>query len=90
MEEEVSPDLRQKIDNAVEKAFALFIDKVSKGGSLEELLKTLITEKVYGKLGPRMNRYVVKKIVKKVIRKTVDRVWSRHRDKLILKLQSLN
>ena len=90
MEEEVSPDLRQKIDNVVEKTFALFIDRASKGGSLEELLKTLITEKVYGKLGPRMNRYMVKKIVKKVIRKTVDRVWDKHRDKLILKLQSLN
>ena len=90
MEEEISSELSQKIDNAVEKTFALFIDKASKGGSLEEFLKTLITEKVYGKLGPRMNRYMVKKIAKKVIRKTVDRVWSRHRDKLILKLQSLN
>ncbi len=90
MEEEVSPELRQKIDNTVEKAFALFIDKASKGGSLEEFLKTLITEKVYGKLGPRMNRYMVKKIAKKVIRKTVDKVWERHRNKLILKLQALN
>ena len=90
MEEEISPELRQKIDAAVEKAFALFIDKASKGGSLEEFLKTLVTEKVYGKLGPRMNRYVVKKIAKKIIRKTVDRVWKRHRDKLILKLQALN
>ena len=90
IEEEVSPELRQKIDSIVEKAFALFIDRASKGGSLEEFLKTLITEKVYGKLGPRMNRYVVKKIAKKVIRKTVDRVWERHRDKLLLKLQTLN
>ena len=73
-EEVVSPELRQKIDNVVEKTFALFIDRASKGGSLEELFKTLITEKVYGKLGPRMNRYVVKKIAKKVIRKTVDSV----------------
>ena len=89
-EEVVFPELRQKIDNIVEKAFALFIDRTSKGGSLEEFLKTLITEKVYGKLGPRMNRYVVKKIAKKVIRKTVDSVWERLRDKLILKLQSLN
>jgi len=90
MEEEISSELRQKIDNGVEKVFALFIDKASKGGSLEEFFKTLITEKVYGKLGPRMNRYVVKKIAKKVIRKTVDRVWERHRDKLILKLQALS
>ena len=90
MDDSVSPEFRQKIDDAVEKTFALFIDKASKGGSLEELLKTLITEKVYGKLGPRMNRYVVKKIAKKIIRKTVDRVWERHRDKLILKLRSLN
>ena len=74
MVEEISQELRQKIDNLVEKSFAIFIDRASKGGSLEEFLKTLITEKVYGKLGPRMNRYVVKKIAKKVIRKTVDSV----------------
>jgi hypothetical protein len=90
IEEEISSELRQKIDNAVEKAFALFIDKASKGGSLEELFKALITEKVYGKLGPRMNRYAVKKIAKKFIRKTVDKVWERHKEKLILKLQTLN
>lgn len=90
MIEGISPELRQKVDLAVEKTFAIFIDRASKGGSLEEFLKTLITEKVYGKLGPRMNRYVVKKIAKKVIRKTVDKVWARHRNKLISKLQTLN
>ena len=58
--------------------------------SLEELFKSLITEKVYGKLGPRMNRYVVKKIAKKIIRMTVDKVWERHRDKLVSKLHALN
>ncbi|MFX0075561.1 MAG: hypothetical protein ACFE96_08970 [Candidatus Hermodarchaeota archaeon] len=87
--EEISPELRQKIDNAVEKVLALFIDRASNGGSLEEFLKTLITEKVYAKLGPRMNRYVVKKVAKKIIRKIVDRVWERHRNKLILKLHAL-
>jgi hypothetical protein len=66
IEEEVSPELRQKIDNVVEKASAVFIDRASKNGSLEEILKTLITEKVYGKFGPRMNRYVVKKSLKKL------------------------
>ena len=90
IEEEISSELRQKIDNAVEKVFALFIDKASKGGSLEELLKTLITEKVYGKLGLRVNRYAVKKIAKKVLRKMVDKGWERHKEKLILKLQTLN
>ena len=90
MEEEVSAELRQRIDNVVEKVFAVFIDRASKNGSLEELLKTLLTEKVYSKLGPRMNRYVVKKIAKKVIRKAVDKIWERHREKLILKLQSLS
>ncbi|NHJ24905.1 MAG: hypothetical protein EAX89_10035 [Candidatus Lokiarchaeota archaeon] len=87
--DELAPELRKKIDDKVEKAFALFIDKVSKGGSLEELFKTLIAEKVYSKLGPRMNRFVVKKITKLIIRKTVDKVWERHREKLVLKLQSL-
>jgi hypothetical protein len=73
----------------VEKGFALFMDKVSKGGSLEKLLKTLLTEKVYSKLGLRMNRFVIKKIIKMTIRKTVDQVGERHNDKLMLKLQSL-
>ena len=89
MTEDISPEIRQKIDRLVEKAIALFLDKVSKGDSLEELIKNLITEKVFSKLGPRMNRYIVKKVAKKIVRKTVDRIWERHKDKLLLKLQAL-
>jgi hypothetical protein len=89
IEKEISPELRQKIDELVEKTLAVFIDRASNGGSLEEFLKTLITEKIYGKLGPSMNRYLVKKIAKKIIRNIVDRVWERHREKLILKLKTL-
>ncbi len=89
MAEDVTPELRKKIDNLVEKAISLFLDKVSKGDSLEELIKTLITEKVFSKLGPRMNRYVVRKAAKKIVRKAVDKIWERHKDRLILKIKAL-
>ena len=65
------------------------MDKVSKEGSLEELLKTLIVEKVFSKLGPKMNRFAVRKVAKIAVRKAVDKVWKRHRDKLIIKLHNL-
>ena len=89
MDELLTPELQAKIDEKVEKSLALFIDKASKGGSLEELFKVLITEKVFAKLGPRMNRYMVRKVAKKVVKKVVDKAWERHRDKLLIKLQSL-
>ncbi|TFG16807.1 MAG: hypothetical protein EU531_05210 [Promethearchaeota archaeon] len=65
MTEDVNPELRQKIDRLVEKAIVLFLDKVSKGNSLEETIKSMITEKIFSKPGPRMNRYVVRKVAKK-------------------------
>jgi len=89
MDDPLTTELRAKIDEKVEKTLAIFIDKVSKGGSLEELFKALITEKVFAKLGPRMNRYMVRKVAKKVVRKVVDKAWERHRDILITKLYSL-
>lgn len=89
MAEDISPEIRQKIDHLVEKAIVLFLDKASNGNSLEELIKSLITEKVFSKLGPRMNRYVVRKVAKKIVRKAVDRIWEKHKDKLLLKIQAL-
>ena len=89
MDEPLAPELRKKIDPVAEKALAMFMDKVSKGGSLEELLKTLIVEKVFSKLGPRMNGFTVRKVAKVAVRKAVDKVWERHRDKLIIKLHNL-
>ena len=89
MIEDVSPEIRQKIDNIIEKLIVLFLDKNSKGNSLEELVKSLITERVFSKLGPRLNRYMVRKAAKKLVRKAVDRIWERHKEKLLLKLQSL-
>jgi len=89
LDEPLAPELRKKIDAVVEKVLALFMDKVSKEGSLEELLKTLIVEKVFSKLGPRMNRFAVRKVAKLAVRKAVDKVWERHRDKLTTKLCNL-
>jgi len=36
-----------------------------------------------------MNRFAVRKVAKVAVRKAVDKVWERHRDKLITKLQNL-
>ena len=89
MDEPLAPELRKRIDNIAEKVLASFMDKVSKEGSLEELLKSLIVEKIFSKLGPRMNRYAVRKVAKMAVRKVVDKIWERHREKLITKLHSL-
>ena len=69
MTEDISPEIRQKIDHLVEKAIVIFLDKASNGNSLEELIKSLITEKIFSKLGPRMNRYVVRKVAKRLYAK---------------------
>lgn len=89
LSEGFAPEIQKKVDHLVEKAIVIFLDKVSKENSLEEIIKTLITEKIFSKLGPKMNRYLVRKAAKKIVRKAVDRIWEKHRDNLSLKLQAL-
>jgi len=72
MEEELSPELSEKIRGYVEKVIEKMLERASKGESIEGIIKTLITEKVMNYAGPLMRRYVVKKAAKKIVRKVVD------------------
>lgn len=89
MSDTISPELREKIDLVVEKAIVRLIEKASKDQSLEALIKTLIVEKVMSRLKPLMNRYIVKKIARKAVERRVDKMWERHRDRLMAKIRAL-
>jgi 5,10-methylene-tetrahydrofolate dehydrogenase/methenyl tetrahydrofolate cyclohydrolase len=65
------------------------IQKASKGESLEELIKTLLVEKVMNVMGVLINRPVVKKVAKKAVKKGVDNFWEANRDKLMEKVGKL-
>ena len=65
------------------------IQKESKGESLEELIKTLLVEKVMNVMGALLNRPVMKKVAKKGVKKAVDNVWETNRDKLMEKVGQL-
>jgi hypothetical protein len=87
-EEEVPSELKQKINDLVEKSFNKIIDKAA-SGSIEELVKTLITDKIAGKVSPLMKRFSVKLVAKKVIRKSVDRYWENNRETMVKKIKEL-
>ena len=65
------------------------IQKASKGESLEELIKTLLVEKVMNVMGALVNRPVMKKVAKKAVKKAVDNVWETNRDALMEKVGKL-
>ncbi|MBA7511093.1 hypothetical protein ES705_03826 [subsurface metagenome] len=85
MSDTISPELREKIDLVVEKAIVRLIEKASKDQSLEALIKALIVEKVMSRLKPLMNRYIARKLVER----RVDKMWERHRDRLMAKIRAL-
>lgn len=87
-EEDVPSELKQKINDLVEKSFNKIIDKAA-SGSIEELVKTLITDKIAGKVSPLMKRFSVKLVAKKVIRKSVDRYWENNRETMVKKIKEL-
>lgn len=88
VEEEVPSELKQKINDLVEKSFNKIIDKAA-NGSIEELVKTLITDKIAGKISPLMKRFSVKLVAKKIIRKSFDRYWEKNRETMVKKIQGL-
>jgi len=89
MEEEISSDLREKIQKNVEKVFDKFLERASKGESIEGIIKTLMVEKVMNILGALIKRTVVRKIAKKAVKKAVDRYWENNREIILKKIQSL-
>ena len=89
MEEEVSSELREKIHKNVDKVFDKWLNKASKGESMEGIIKSLMVEKVMNVLGVMIKRTVVKKVAKKAVKKAVDRYWEKNRENIIEKIKNL-
>lgn len=85
-EEEISAEIKGKIGKNIEKVFDRFL---SKGESIEGLIKALIVERVMNILGALIRRPVVKKIAKRAVKKAVNRYWETHREEINLKIDSL-
>ena len=64
MEEEISSELQDKIHKNVDKAFDKWLEKASKGESIEGIIKALMVEKVMNILGAMIRRTVVKTVAK--------------------------
>lgn len=64
-EEEITSEMREKIHNNVDKIFDKWLDKASKGESIEGIVKSLMVEKLMNVLGVIIKRPVVKKVAKK-------------------------
>lgn len=89
MEEEISSELKEKIQENVDKVFQKWLEKVSKGESLEGIVKTLIVEKVMNILGALIKRTVVRKVAKKLVKRRVDKFWEKNREMIIEKINTL-
>ena len=89
MEEEISSELRENIHKNVEKVFDIWLEKASKGESIEGIIKSLMVEKVMNVLGVLIKRTVVKKVAKKAVKKAVDRYWEKNRANILEKIKNL-
>lgn len=86
MEEELSSELKDKINENVEKIFGKWIEKASKGESVEGLIKALMVEKVMNVLAVLIKRTVVKTIAKKAVKRRVDKFWEKNREMILSKI----
>ncbi len=89
MEEEISSDLREKIHKNVDKIFDKWLERASKGESIEGVIKSLMVEKVMNVLGAVIRRTVVKKVAKRTVKKAVDRYWEKNRESILEKIKNL-
>ncbi|MFX0082651.1 MAG: hypothetical protein ACFE94_12955 [Candidatus Hodarchaeota archaeon] len=87
--EEVSSELREKIDQNIGKVFEKWLDRISKGEPIEGIIKALIVEKVMNILGILTKRTVVKKVTKKIVKRRVDKYWERNRKEILEKIKNL-
>jgi len=88
-EEEISSELREKIDDNIDKVFEKWLNRVSKGESIEGIIKALIVEKVMNILGVLTKRTVVKTVAKKIVKRRVDKYWERNREEILEKVKNL-
>jgi len=89
MEEEIASELKEKIHENVDKVFEKWLEKTSKGESIEGLIKALMVEKVMDILGAFFKRTVVKKVAKKVVKRRVDKFWEKNREMILEKINAL-
>jgi len=89
MEEEISSELRAKIHNNVDKVFDKWLERASKGESIEGIIKSLMVEKVMNVLGAIIRRTVVKKVAKRAVKKAVNRYWEKNRADIQEKIKNL-
>ncbi len=89
MEAEINSELQEKIYKNVDKIFTKWLEKVSKGESIEGIVKGLMVEKVMNILGALIKRTVVKKIVKRAVKQAVDKYWEKNRVTILEKIKNL-
>ena len=89
MGDKIPEEIQKKIDTIVVKSFSKIIDKASKGDSFEQLVKTLIVDKINSKLKLIIKRPVIKQLAKIAVKKAVDKQWEKHKDELVEKLKKL-
>jgi len=89
MEEEISSEFKEKIHENVDKIFKKWLEKTSKGESIEGIIKALMVEKVMNILGALIKRTVIKKVAKKVVKRRVDKFWEKNREMIMEKIESM-
>ena len=89
MGEEISSELKDKINTNVEKVFKKWIEKASKGESIEGLIKSLMVEKIMNILGAVIKRTIVKKLAKKAVKRRIDKFWEKNREMIMTKINLL-
>ena len=89
MEEEISSELKEKIHENVDKVFEKWLEKISKGESIEGIIKALMVEKAMNILGALIKRTVIKKVAKKVVKRRVDKFWEKNREMIQEKIKTL-
>ncbi|MFX1376559.1 MAG: hypothetical protein ACFFA0_12180 [Promethearchaeota archaeon] len=89
MEDIISSELKEKIQEKVDIVFGKWLEKTSKGESIEGIIKALIVEKVMNVLGVLFKRTVVKKVAKKIVKRRVDKFWEKNHDIILEKIKAL-
>ena len=89
MEDEIPSELKEKIYENVDKVFEKWLEKTSKGESIEGIVKALMVEKVMNILGALIKRTIVKKVAKKVVKRRVNKFWENNKDMILEKIKAL-
>ena len=83
----ISAELRERNNKQVEKVLNNLIEQASK--SVEDVIKSLIVEKVTNLLGPLISKPIIKTLAHEAVKKAVDTIWERNKEKISEKLDNL-